>query len=108
MTVYHAGQEYRIVERGDTYDQGKPAHYIRYYSEDPTDEEVLKRERQDLCAILAKHIDTNVHHRVILISVEEQGRLFGLLPQREVSIALPAEQVWALSRDSAKPAGRAL
>lgn len=93
MTIYHDGNEYNIIENGDTYDNGQPARLIRYYSENPGNEAVLKAERKDLCAIVAKHIDTNKHQRIVIIATEDKGRLFGLLRPREVSESLSAAEV---------------
>lgn len=95
MIVYHDGNEYNIIEKVDTYDDGLPAHRIRYYSKDPGNEAVLQAERADLYAIIAKHINTNEHQRVVLIAVEEQGRIFGLMKPQEVSQSLSAEEVLA-------------
>ena len=93
MIVYHGGNEYSILENGDTVDQGQPARLVRYYSKNPGNASVLKAERADLYAIIAKHIDTNEHHRVVVVSVEEKGRLFGLMKSREVRESVSAEKV---------------
>jgi hypothetical protein len=93
MIVYHGGNEYNILENGDTVDQSQTARLVRYYSKNPGNASVLKAERADLYAIIAKHIDTNEHHRVVIISVEEKGRLFGLMKPREVRESVSAEKV---------------
>ena len=95
MIVYHDGNEYNIIEKIDTYDDGLPAHLIRYYSKDPGNEAVLQAERSDLYAILAKHIDTNKHERIVIVSVEEQGRIFGLMKPREIRESISAQDVLA-------------
>ena len=93
LLVYQGGNEYLILDRGDSYDQGHPAYLVRYYSEDPGDTTVLNAESRDLYAIIAKHIDTNKHERVIIEAVEQKGRLFGIMPQREVRVSKTVEEV---------------
>ena len=100
MAVYHDGNEYYIVERGDVSEGGQPAYFVRYYSNDLGNEDALDAERADLYAIIAKHIDTNEHQRVVLIAVEEEGRFFGLMKPREVRNSISAQDVLAY-----KPAG---
>jgi hypothetical protein len=104
MTVYHGGNEYSILERGDFDDQGLPAYFVRYHSKDPGNEAILKTERADLYAIIAKHIDTNEHQRVVVIAVEEQGRLFGLMKPREVQKVISAQEVLAYKPKAATKA----
>ena len=93
MTVYEGGNEYSILDRGGSVDEGQPAYLVRYYSENPGNEAVLKEERSDLYAVIAKHIDTNEYQRAVIIATEEKGPLFGVLKPREVSHSLSAEEV---------------
>jgi hypothetical protein len=93
IVVYHDGNEYHIVDRGDAQEEGQPAYFVRYYSKDPGNDIVLDAERADLYAIIAKHIDTNEHQRVVLISTEEKGRLFGLMKPREIRVSSSVEEV---------------
>lgn len=95
LVVYHNGNEYQILERGDASDEGLPARLVRYYSKDLGNDMVLEAERSDLYAIIAKHIDTNEYHRVVLVAVEEQGRFFGLMKPREVRNSISAQEVLA-------------
>ena len=93
MAVYHDGNEYYIVERGDASEGGQSVYFVRYYSKDLGNEAALDAERADLYAIIAKHIDTNEHQRVTLIAVEEERRFFGLLKPREVRDSISAQEV---------------
>jgi hypothetical protein len=93
MIVFHGGNEYHIVDEGDTYLDAQPAYFVRYYSSNPGNESVLEAERADLYAIIAKHINTNEHQRALIIATEETGSLFGLLKPREVSHSLTTEKV---------------
>ena len=103
LTVYEGGNEYSILDRGGTFDAGQAAYLVRYYSKNPGNEAVLEEERSDLCAVIAKHIDTNEFQRAVIIATEEQGPLFGVLKPREVSHSLTAEEVLAyLSDESAR------
>lgn len=91
--VYQRGNEYEILDRGDTVDTGQPAYFVRYYSGDVADENVLLAERSDLNIIIAKYIDTNKHQRVVITAVERKGRLFGLMKPREISESLSVAEV---------------
>ena len=84
MIVYHEGKEYSIVDRGDMTIDEEQIYFVRYISKDPVNDSVRSRECADLYAIIAKHIDTNTHQRVIITAVDHQGRLFGLIKPREV------------------------
>ena len=103
MTVYEGGNEYSILDRGGTFDAGQAAYLVRYYSRNPGNEAVLREERSDLCAVIAKHIDTNEFQRAVIIATEKKGPLFGVLKPREVSHSLSAEEVLShLSDHSAR------
>jgi hypothetical protein len=93
MNVYHGGNEYRILDRGDTTESGQAAYFVRYWSENPADETIRNAECKDLYAIIAQHIDTNKHQRIVIEAVEEKGRLFGLMKQREVVESKSVETV---------------
>lgn len=84
MIVFHEGNEYSIVDRGDMTIDEEQIYFVRYISTDPANDSVRSRECADLYAIIAKHIDTNTHQRVIITAVDHQGRLFGLIKPREV------------------------
>ena len=102
LLIYQGGSEYSILDRGDTYDGGRPAYFVRYFSENPGDTTVLNAESRDLCAIIAKHIDTNKHERVIIEAVEQKGRLFGIMPPREVRMSKTVEEVLAYKSKAKK------
>jgi len=106
MTIYHGGDEYRILARGDTVDDGVPAYFVRYYSKGIADENVLAAEQSDLCALIAKHIDTNKHQRVTITAVECKGRLFGLMEPREVSESLTLAEVLKYHSGATAPVGQ--
>lgn len=93
LNVYHNGNEYEIIERGDIIVQGENTHFIRYYSDDPFDKEVQKAELADIYAIVAKHIDTNEHQRIEVTAVEREGRWFGMMERREQTQSISAEEV---------------
>ena len=82
MKVYHGGHEYTILEKGDTEDNGKLAYYIRYLSRDPLNETVREAEFFDLYSIIAKHVDSNEHQRVVIEAVDHRGKKFGLFKAR--------------------------
>ena len=84
MIVFHEGNEYSIVDRGDMTVDEEQIYFVRYISTDPANDSVRNRECADLYAIIAKHIDTNTHQRVVITAVDHQGRLFGLIKPREV------------------------
>ena len=84
MIVYHDGNEYSIVDRGDMTIDEEQIYFVRYISTDSANDSVRSRECADLYAIIAKHIDTNTHQRVVITAVDHQGRLFGLIKPREV------------------------
>ena len=84
MIVFHDGNEYSIVDRGDRTVGEEQIYFVRYISTDSANDAVRNRECADLYAIIAKHIDTNVHQRVVITAVDHQGRLFGLIKPREV------------------------
>jgi hypothetical protein len=102
MVVYHGGNEYLILDKGSTYNDGAPAYFVRYYSSNPGDQAVLNAEKADLYAIIAKHINTNEHQRAVIIATEEKGRLFGLLKPREVTESLSVERVMTYLPKGAK------
>ena len=93
MLIYHDGNEYTILDRGDSVENGYPAYFVRYYSENIGDASTLTAEQKDLCTIIAKHIDTNKHQRVMITAVERDGRLFGLLAPREITESMSADEV---------------
>jgi hypothetical protein len=93
VTAYYQGNKYDVIDKGDILDQGKPAHFIRYYSDDPFDEAVLEQDRSDILAIVAMHIDTNKHQRVVMTAVERKGPLFGIMKSREVTKSYSAAEV---------------
>ena len=103
LVVYHEGNEYHILNRGDTTDAGYPAYFVRYYSANVAREKILEAERSDLCTIIAKHIDTNKHQRVTVSAVERKGRLFGLMEPREISASLSLEEVLRHHPDAKTP-----
>jgi hypothetical protein len=102
LMVYHEGNEYSILERGDTYDEGKPAYLVRYLSEDPNNDVIREAECADLYAIVAKHLDTNKHERVVIEAVDQKGRLFGIMAPREVRERKSAEEVLAYKPEAKK------
>jgi hypothetical protein len=104
MKVYQGGNEYSVLDRGDTHDEGKPAYFVRYLSADPADDVILKTECADLYAIIAKHLDTNEHQRVVIEAVEQNGRLFGLMKPREVRVSKSAQDVLAYKPKEAEAA----
>lgn len=93
MKVYHGGNEYSVLERGDMEDQGLPAYFVRYFSAGPKDDGVVSAEQTDLSAIVAKHIDTNAHRRVVFVAVGEKGRLFGLMKPAVSTRSVSVEEV---------------
>jgi hypothetical protein len=95
MIVFHEGNEYSIVDRGDMTIDEEQIYFVRYISTDPANDSVRSRECADLYAIIAKHIDTNTHQRVIITAVDHQGRLFGLIKPREVVESKSAAEVLA-------------
>ena len=99
LIVYHDGNQYEILERGDMVDSGVPAYFVRFRSEDPFDASVRGEERGDILAIVAKHIDTNKHHRVVLIAEEKKGPWFGLLTPRAHTESWLSEQVLEFAPD---------
>ena len=84
MIVYHDGNEYSVVDRGDMTIGEEQIYFVRYISKDPVNESVRSRECADLYAIIAKHIDTNTHQRGVRTAWDQQGRRGGLIKSREV------------------------
>ena len=106
MKVYQAGNEYTILDRGETFDEGLPAYFVRFYSENPADDAVLAAECKDLYVIIAKHIDTNKHQRVVIEAVEQKGRFFGIMKPREVRLSSSVADVLAYQLENSNPAAK--
>ena len=106
LLVYHEGKEYQILDRGDAVEDGQPAYFVRYYSKDIHNEAVLGAERKDLCTIIARHINTNVHQRVLITAVEYRDGSFNLFKPREVTQSWSAGEVLKYRPDGRKTEGR--
>lgn len=106
LLVYHEGREYQILDRGDAVDQGEPAYFVRYYTQDMRDEDVRQAEQKDLLSIIARHIDTNEHRRVTITAVDPNERLFGLLAPREDTVSLPVQEVLQYHPGGQGPEGK--
>ena len=74
-------------------EDGELTYFVRYYSQDIRNESVLQTERADLCTIIARHMDTNRHHRVVITAVEQKRRALGLLNPRSLTKRLSPEEV---------------
>jgi hypothetical protein len=106
LLVYHEGKEYQILDRGDAMEDGQLTYFVRYYSKDIHDEAVLGAERRDLCTIIARHINTNVHQRVLITAVEHKDGSFRLFNPREITESWSAGEVLKYRPDGRKAEGR--
>lgn len=93
VTIFENGNKYRIIDRGDTEDQGKSAYFVRYYSKNPADAQSLEAEHAVMYTVIAKHLDTNEYERVVIETVAEKGRLFGIMKPIEVRDSKSVEDV---------------
>jgi hypothetical protein len=93
LLLYHEGTEYRILDRGTAEQDGIPTYFVRYYSRDLHDEDVLQAERRDLLTIVARHVNTNVHRRVLVTAVENKSGFLRFIKPHEITQSFSVEEV---------------